>query len=194
MDNKPIQPKPLVEKPRVEKVVKGNVKVNKHDVRKFTDVFISEDIKSVKDHILVDVLVPTIKKALVDMVTDGVRMMFFGKSGVSGKSSPASKVSYTNYYNGNNYQSQPTNNGVRASYSYDSVIIDSRMEAEEVLARMQESVKIYGMVSVAEFYDLVGLTGNFQDNKYGWTNLRNADVVPTISGWMIKLPKAIPLN
>ena len=49
-------------------------------------------------------------------------------------------------------------------------------------------------VSVADFYDLVGVSGNYTDNKYGWTDIRNASVIHVRDGYMIKLPKALPLN
>ena len=45
-----------------------------------------------------------------------------------------------------------------------------------------------------KMYDLVGITGQYTDNNYGWTNLRNAEPVRTRDGYMLKLPRAIPLK
>ena len=63
---------------------------------------------------------------------------------------------------------------------------------------MNELIDTYGMVSVADFYDLVGLQCNYTDNKYGWTDIRNASVVRVRdndgNGYLIKLPKIQPLN
>ena len=59
---------------------------------------------------------------------------------------------------------------------------------------MEELIDMYQLVSVADFYDLVGVSGNYTDNRYGWTNVRNAYVVRVRDGYMIKLPKALPLN
>ena len=64
---------------RVQKVVTGNVKTRKNEVRKFTDIFISEDAANVKSYIFMDVLVPAIKKAISDIVTDGVDMILYGE-------------------------------------------------------------------------------------------------------------------
>ena len=50
------------------------------------------------------------------------------------------------------------------------------------------------MVSVADLYDLVGISGNYTDNKYGWTNLRNSDVQRVRDGYLLKLPKALPFD
>ena len=59
---------------------------------------------------------------------------------------------------------------------------------------MCEAIETYQMVSVADLYDLVGVTGDYTDNKYGWTNLRNAKVVRVRDGYMIDLPKALPIQ
>ena len=87
---------------------------------------------------------------------------------------------------------QPTR--TRTGYDYDDIILETRGEAEDVLERMEELIDMYQLVSVADFYDLVGVSGNYTDNKYGWTNVRNASVVRVRDGYMIKLPKALPLN
>ena len=60
--------------------------------------------------------------------------------------------------------------------------------------RMDELVESYGVVRVADLYDLVGLTGNFTDNKYGWTNVKNAQIVRVRDGYMIKMPRALPID
>ena len=58
---------------------------------------------------------------------------------------------------------------------------------------MDELIDQYGMVSVGDLYDLVGVTGQYTDNNYGWTDLRTASVVRTRDGYMIKLPRALAL-
>ena len=75
-----------------------------------------------------------------------------------------------------------------------TIILESRGEAEDVLERMDELIATSQVVSFADFYDLVGVSGNYTDNKYGWTDIRNASVIRVRDGYMIKLPKALPLN
>lgn len=183
---------PKIEKQRPEKVVTGKVTTKKNDMRKLADVFISEDIKNVKDYLIMDVLVPTIKKTIVDIVTDSVSMIFGMNPRKGGQSS--SKISYNKYYDRNDdSRNMSTNRNTR--YSYDDIAIDSRQEAEEVLSRMDELISTYGEVSVADLYDLVGVTCEFTDNNYGWLNVRNAKVVRLRDGkYMIDLPKAIALK
>lgn len=179
---------------KVEKIVSGPVKAKKKsEMQKFADVFIQEDAQKVKSYILMDVLVPAIKKAISDIVTNGVDMILYGETGRTKKSGSASKVSYRSYYDKRN--DQRDYNRTQSGYDYDDIVLDNRGEAEEVLSRMDELISVYGMVSVADFYDLVGVTGNYTDNKYGWTDIRNATVIRAHGGgYMIKLPRALPLN
>ena len=59
---------------------------------------------------------------------------------------------------------------------------------------MDELIDTYGSVSVADMYDLVGMSCNYTDNKYGWTNLRNAEPVRVRDGYLLKMPKATPID
>ena len=78
--------KNLVPEKRVEKVISGTVKSKKKsEMQKFADVFISEDVNNVKSYIVMDVLVPAIKKAISDIVTNGIDMILYGETGKSKK-------------------------------------------------------------------------------------------------------------
>ena len=59
---------------------------------------------------------------------------------------------------------------------------------------MGDLIETYGMASVADMYDLVGISCDYTANKYGWTNIRNAEVVRTRDGYMLKMPKALPIK
>lgn len=176
---------------KVEKVVKGKVKVKKKS--KFADLFISEDANNVKDYIFLDVLVPAIKKAISDIVTDGIDIILYGGSGNGRKRSSSDSISYTSY---SRFSDRDRRDDRRSSigYRFNDIIFDDRREAKEVLERLDELIDNYGKATVADFYDLVDISGNYTDNRYGWTSLRNADIVSVRDGWMIKLPKALVLD
>ena len=181
---------PVTEK-KVEKIISGSAKSKKKSgLQKITNVFVPEDVDDVKSYIFEDIVVPAVK----DIILDAVRA-FLGVNGNSrGKSSSASKISYRKYYDDRERRDRESSNRTRTGYEYDDIILDNRGEAEDVLFRMDELIDTYGVVSVADFYDLVGITGNYTDNKYGWSDIRNASVVRVREGYMIKLPKALPLN
>ena len=180
------------ERKKVERVVKGKVKTKKKsEVSKFKDVFISEDVRNVKSYIFMDVLVPAIKKAFSDIVKDGVDMMLYGETKPR-KSGSASYVSYRDYSSRDRRDGR--RNRSRSVYDIDDIVIDNRGEAEEVLERMDELIDTYGIVSVADYYDLVGETCAYTDNKYGWTTLRTAEVVRVGDGYKISLPRPKPID
>lgn len=177
---------------KLNKVISGTAKTKKkNDVQKFADVFISEDVNNVKSYIFLDVLVPAIKKAISDIVVNGIDMILYGEAGHTKKSN-GTKPSYRSYYDNNNSNNRTTTR--RTIYSFDDIVMNSRADAEEVLDTMLETIEKYGIVSVADMYDLVGITGNYTDNKYGWTDLRSARIErERDGGYTINLPRALPL-
>lgn len=182
------------EREKLEKVIKGTAKTKKNEMRKLRDIFISEDVKSVKSYILMDVLVPAIKDAIEDIVTNGIRMVLRGETSAR-KSSSASKISYNRIYDSKiNNDRFARDSSPSLRYSYDDIILESRGEAEDVITRMEEIIEEYGFVRVADLYDLVGITGDYTDNKYGWTSIRSAEPVRVRNGYMLRLPRAVPLN
>lgn len=177
---------------KVERVANGKTR-KKNDIQRFAGNFIAEDVRSVKDYIIQDVLIPAAKKAIVEMVDSGINMLIYGESKPRNKDRNGSRVSYTKYYERERDYERGTRTRVRG-YDYDDIILDTRREAEEVLDRMQDLIDTYGMVSVADLYDLVGINGSYTDNKYGWTRLRDADVQRVRDGYLLKLPKALPFD
>lgn len=181
------------ERKKPEKVVTGTVKTRKKsEIQKFADVFISEDIQNVKSFVLMDVLVPAIKKAISDIVTNGIDMILYGSTGSGSRRSSTSKVSYRDYYDKredrNSYDSSRS-----SGYNYDDVVLETRGEAEEVLDQLNALIETYGDATIADLYDLIGKTGPYTHNKYGWKNLHNAKIVRVRDGYLLSLPKAIPV-
>lgn len=187
------QKQAATEKKKVEKVVSGTAVVKKRsEARKLADIFISEDAENVKSYIFMDVLVPAIKKAVSDIVTDGIDMILYGSTGRSKKGGRADKVSYRSYYDDKGSERYRSSGSSR--YNYDDIKIPTRAEAEEVLDRLDEIIEMYDAATVADYYDLCGVTGQYTDQKYGWTNLRNAKIERVRDGYIIKLPSARPID
>ena len=51
-----------------------------------------------------------------------------------------------------------------------------------------------GVVTVADLYDLADLTQPYTANRYGWTNLRNATTQRVRDGYILKLPRPMPID
>jgi 16S rRNA G1207 methylase RsmC len=177
---------------KLEKVISGNAKQKKKtETRKFAEAFIKDDLGSIGSYIVTDVIVPAIKRTILDSVK-----ALLGDTGGSRTATPASKISYRSYYDREDDRRKDYTTLAKAGYDYDDILFETRGDAEAVLDAMTDLVNSqYGIVSVGDLYDLANMTtDNYTINNYGWTNLQGAKVVPTRDGYMIKLPRALPLK
>ena len=180
---------------KVEKVISGKAKARKKgEMRKFADIFLPEDVSSVKDYVFMDIIIPAAKNLLSDIIVKGSNLFLFGEtsSNKRGNGVVAGHVSYNSYYNKNN--NNRNNYSARATYAYDDIICNTRADADAVLNSLVDLVETYGTASVADLYEMVGVTGDYTAHKYGWTDLRSATYDRTRDGYLLKLPKAIALK
>lgn len=68
-------------------------------------------------------------------------------------------------------------------------------EIVELLSSLNEIINVFGFATVGDMYDLLGVTRNYNDNNYGWTDLSTAEIVYLGNGQFdLKMPNAMPLN
>lgn len=175
----------------IQKVTSGVVKTaKKGGLAKLISVFVNEDIDDVKEYIFMEVIVPGIKDTLSQMITNGVDMILYGE--VRRSRDSKSRTNYGRYYSRDDRGSKSNS---RKISNYDDLVFDSRRDADDVLKNMNDLLDNYDVVTVADLYDLVGKTGNgFTDHKYGWTDIRNAQVIRVRDGYGLRLPKALPID
>lgn len=154
------------------------------------------DGDSVKDYMtqaLIDVLIPTLKRAVSDIVCNSINILL-GEPTRTRSGSQASRVNYRSYYDqGRDERKEYNRPRAQSSYSYDDIVFPSRGDAEEVLYRMEELLERFDMVSVADLFDMAGISCNYTDNKYGWKSLRDARIERVSDGYIIRLPRATTL-
>ena len=174
-----------------EKIITGKVVTRKKGIiEKTIDMFLPEGKTSLKDMIIEDIIVPTTK----NIISDIVNSVLFGEAGRSRSSGNSrSRVSYSSYYNKDDSRrdTKPTRS---FSDSYDDIILETRGEAELVVDRMREYIDSYGIVTVAELYEFIGVTKDYTTRNYGWTNLDTARVNRVRDGYLLVLPQAMPIN
>ena len=175
---------------KLTKVANAKLK-KKSEIQKIAETFVAEDLNKVKNAVLMDVIVPAVKKVISDIVTNGIDMLLYGEV-KHNKTTTTSKIGYNSMYNSQNQANAAR--VARSSYIYNDIILSSRGEAEEVLNQMNEIIGTYGVVSVADLCEIVGVTGEFTDNKYGWSDIRDAYVERSKDGYMLKLPRALPVS
>lgn len=184
-------------RPEVQKITKGKVVKKKKSLgTRFKDTFFGEEVDSVSDYIVHDVLVPAIKNLIYDTVTGGLDLKLFGQMRTGSRTvrnKGKSYVSYNNMYSSRDRQ--PARTAVnRVTHNFDDIILETRGDAEEVLSMLVDLIEDYGMASVADLYDSVGVTSNFTDRKYGWTNLASASVSRVRDGYLLSLPRTTLLE
>lgn len=188
-----------VDEKKVKKVINGNVVSKKKSFgRKLADLFQIEDANSVGAYIFHDVLIPAAKRTLSDIISGGSNMMLFGdtKGSRTTRDGSRSYVSYNKYSDRPSYSDsrRPDADRRKARHNFDDVILETRGEAEEVLSHMVDLTIDYGVASVADLYDLVGITSNYTDNKFGWYDLGRAEVKRVRDGYLLDLPRTTTLD
>lgn len=182
-----------LEERRFEKVIEGTATV----VKKTGKRFLSDDASNVGSYVFEDVVLPTVKKFLYDIMVKAAKILWYGRNGPADSYNknvvPASRVSY----------SDPSINPIRnkqesveklSGYFFQNLLFSERTQAENVLFAMDEALAMYGKVSVRDFYDFAGKTGSYTDMNYGWKSLDTAKIVEVTEGFMIQLPKVKPLT
>src|SRR5690606_42119776 len=77
----------------------------------------------------------------------------------------------------------------RAAHDFKEIVLATRSEAEEVLDRLSDLINSYDVALVSDLYDLIGITGSFTDDRWGWTSLTGARVERVRDGYLLNLPR-----
>jgi len=167
---------------------KGAVSVRKKsDFRKFIEWLLPDDLSEIPRTILDNYVGPLVRNSILDTVTYLVGGDPKVRSGYS-------KTSYSNYYErkGNNTERHHSDRGI---FSYDDIRFEFRSDAKDVLDDMYETLSEFKIVSVADYYEFSKISNNdYTAHKYGWTDLRNAEIVRQGGQYRIKLPKPMPID
>lgn len=196
------KPKPEEVKPpviKLKQVASHGVKVKKKGfVKRLATKILADDAQNIKTFIVSDTIIPAIRNLIYDMATGALDMSLFGGNGGPrrrDKNKTRSYVSYQGYYTGDRRDRvSDRREQTKSRSNMNDIVFESRGEAEEVLTSMIDVIEEYGQVTVANLYELVGMTGEFTDNRYGWTNLASAKVNRVRDGYIIDLPRPVVLD
>lgn len=182
------------EKKEIKKIASGVAKTKKRSVLK--DTFISDDASNVGSYVIFDIIVPAIKNSLVDVICNSARMIFGSGTDTGRSRGYRSSVDYVSYNKYSSRDSRPRDDRYTSRdhrQMFDDIIVPSRRAAEEVLDEMDNIIDHYGIVKVSDLYDIVDIPIPYTANKYGWSNIRNAEIIEVKDGFWIRMPKAMPL-
>lgn len=188
------------ERRKLEKVTKGTVLQQKKSLgSKIAETFVGESLKVVAVGVLMDVVIPKAKDMFLDALNQGAERAVYGDSRGRSASSRDTRrtTSYNGYYSGSTREEPVARNfsqQSRATHNFDDIVLDTRGEAERVLSELCALIDDYETATVADLYDLVDITGNFQDDKWGWVDLGSATISRQRKGFLLNLPRPIDLD
>lgn len=186
------------EKKPLSKVVKTDIVQKKSLGRKIAETFVQDDKESIGEYLLLDILVPSVKDCVSDLVCNAINMILYGDTrgrGGSGQKTNYSGVSKSKIsYRGETNERVAYSHNARAGYDFSDIVMRSRADAVNVLNALKERIDEYDVATVADFYDLVDISSVFTDNNYGWYTLDNAYINQVRGGYIIVFPKVKHLD
>lgn len=176
------------EESRVKRKVKGRLK-SKSDTSALLSQFIVNDIQTAVKNTVKDVLIPKAIDVIVDATKSAIDMMFYGSERPT-KKSKTPRISYSRYYEED--QNRPRERSTR--FAVNTIEFDSKVEAEDALAQLNDIIREYQILRVADFYDVADVSSEPIDYKYGWTNIQSAFISNNRGYWYINLPRVMPIS
>ena len=203
--------------PGTQSPIKGKVYTKEPTFKeKLRRSFLKEDIRSVRDYVLFDVLIPNVKRSVFDMVmgalgqTLGIQIPKSYPSSIFSNNSNRTSSGYRDYTAISSRGRDPIQE--RNSMDYDryrvrDIIFDSKEEALSLLELMTDICDANGVVSVFTFFEKAShgdpriKNGNhYTNHKWGWRSLNGVYVteVPCPDfesgiGYIIDFPDARPI-
>lgn len=180
---------------KVDSVVTGKVVAKKKGVfSRLIETFTGDDIHSVGSYVLFEVMVPSAKTMLQDMISEGSSRLLFGDSSRGRRPSARGFTTYNRFYSEAPPQPRDISKRGRANHDFSELVFESRQEAQGVIDILSDVIDEYGFASVSDLYDAAGITAEHTDNKWGWSNIRDAQVYPTRGGYLLTLTRPTPLD
>lgn len=204
------QPKSTPEMEKKIESVLSNVaaKKKKSLFKRFTDVIIGGDSKSVVHYVMAEVVVPQLKDLLAEATSGGIEKMIYGDNARGPRARyggrPAGPTNYTKYsVRGTNPigaatrdpRDRPPNPAtLPRQFDYDEILLQTRVEAETVLERMYDLVQNYDSASIHDLKTLVGWSPSYTDQKWGWMDLQGSLIRRVRDGYMLEFPRPVALD
>ena len=193
-------------KPRLESVVSGTATVRKKGFwRKLSD---GADLKGVIEYIWWEIAVPSIKSTASDMVSNGFDRAIFGGSDYRSRNrsrnrrSFSERTTYEKMYSrrdrdrdrDSRRDERSMSRRGRMNHDFQEIVLGSRAEAEDIIDQLRERIEEFDVATVMDLYDAAGVTSDFTDERWGWTDLQDARVDRVRDGFLLDMPRPEPID
>ena len=194
-----------MEKEKAQNVISRPVEISAR--KKVKDAFIKSDGKTIKNYAFFDVLIPSVKRILYDLVTKTFGMALFNDKSVPGNN-PLGSSGYANQYQQviyragdvsyRPYNSAPpqrtSSNYSPAGFDYGTFVFQQRGDIEAVLNQLTDIIEKYGVATVGDLYDSFGQTAPYTAENYGWKTMNGCEPVICSGGWRLKMTSPSPVK
>ena len=177
---------------------------------KLKETFIAEDARDVGDYIVWDILIPTIKKTIRDIIVGSADRIFLGTTSVesdrlytrNGVTTVRPQKAYSTIStNARNRQvdarSTPQVVSPRNNFEILDWTFSDRGQLEKAFDDMLNVLDEYGRLTVNEYADILSRYFDgipqleYTTQLYGWRSLSSASIVNTVNGYYLKTPRPI---
>lgn len=203
IESKPLNTEPkeekLVEKEKVQKVVTGVVKKRKKNLieRLVVGIIGPDGLPAVGSYLLKEVIGPSLIQLTAESAKSAIDMMLYkGQGGRPGATpSQPSRVAmrpHTNY--ASHYAMPPQQVATPVNRHVSGRVVDytiaDRNEGYTVIQSLQAMAEAYNVVSLADYYDMIGVTSQYTDYNFGWdaSAISQVALMPVAGGYVIKFP------
>lgn len=173
--------------------------------KRFTQTFIAGDgARTAWDYMIFEVMIPEAREAVVNGLQSFVERLFTGGRVRTGgtRPNPYGHFSYNRMFRGGAQDDRPPlptrqqlSGPARARHDFDEIILENRVDAEEVRDHMYNILNHYDVVTVADLYQLVGIKPDHTDTTWGWTSLKGTEVGRVRGlGYLLDLPEPEPIR
>lgn len=196
------------EKKEVLRITKGKAVIRKKPLRrKFIDAFRPEDNVGFVEHTVLDVLVPGIKDAIAysttTLIEDALGTSNRPRRHRSSRGGGGGYTSYNRMGAARPRGRRDRDDDDRRDNRRDSrrgdevgeIILDSRVEAEEVLEGLIELASKYDFATMRDLLSMIGESHNQTHEDWGWSDLRGARIHRVgRDGYLLDLPRPEALD
>ena len=141
-----------------------------------------------------ELIIPAGRDLLFNVVTSVSQTLIYGESEPPSTSNGVNRIPYSSISNYNRV-GRPTSRVQKIRQRpEDGFVFERKSDADTIIEELREACDSFGVVTVQALYEICDKTAPYTANKYGWMNLDDARVERTRDGYVLKLPRSMPLD
>lgn len=173
---------------------KGKVTLKKSKMNSLGKSVIQGSITDAITLAFTELIIPAGRDLLFNVVTSVSQTLIYGESEPPSTSNRVNRIPYSSISNYNRV-GRPTSRVQKIRQRpEDGFIFERKSDADTIIEELREACDSFGVVTVQALYEICDKTAPYTANKYGWMNLDDARVERTRDGYVLKLPRSMPLD